>query len=184
MPQEPPTDPAAWVRAATCALRKHGSWTGRTHIQKALFVTQILTSSRPPFEFEMYDYGPYSFALDREIGDLELLGELVTEYPRPGYSPRYRAPEDDPESTPLSECDHEAVERVAEALGTRKSKQLELLATCLWVEQREEVHGDDAIVQRVQQLKPKYGESEVREALTNARSVSQILQGAANGTEA
>lgn len=169
-------DTAPWVLAAAEALRRHRSWTGRVHIQKHLFITQVLNLAAPPFEFVLYDYGPYSFDLDEKIIDLELFGLLSRSYPKPGYGPQYEPTLQGLKvARGLKAQDHQAVERVAEQLGDRKSQDLELIATCLWVERREDVRDSDEVVQRVKQVKPKYDAETIRRSLGDARAIAKAL---------
>jgi uncharacterized protein YwgA len=169
-------DPAAWILAAAAALNRHASWTGRVHIHKHLFIAQVLALAEPPFEFSLYDYGPYSFELDQAIIDLELLGQLDRSYPQPGYGPRYEpTPQGLAVARTLGKKESEVVESVAAALGSRKSQDLELIATCLWVQHREHITDDAAVVQRVHQAKPKYNNPEIEAGLSDARKVCALL---------
>lgn len=164
--------------AAADALRRHGSWTGRIHIQKHLFITQVLNLAGPPFEFVLYDYGPYSFDLDEKIIDLELFGLLSRSYPTPGYGPQYEpTPQGLRVARGLKAEDRQAVERVAKELGGRKSQELELIATCLWVERNEKVSDSEGVVRRVKQLKPKYKDDEetIRRSFCSARAIATAL---------
>lgn len=172
------TDPkrAAWVAAAATALNHYGSWTGRVHIHKHLFITKTLKLGDPPFEFVLYDYGPYSFDLDQTVTELELFGYLMRSYPQPGYGPRYVPTLQGLEWVQgLEASELLAVKRVAQELGNRNSQALELIATCLWFEHRENVSGDDQVVQRVQQAKPKYDEPTIRGRLEEAHAVAASL---------
>src|SRR4051812_27571202 len=80
----------AWIAVAATSLRRTGSWTGRTHLHKHLFITQALKLADVPFEFELYHYGPYSFQLDSIVAEMEAFGELDKQYPKPGYGPSYQ----------------------------------------------------------------------------------------------
>src|SRR5258706_15657637 len=80
----------AWVAAAIRALRDRHSWTGRIHIHKLLFILRALGLAKPPFRFELYQYGPYSFGLDAVIADMDLDGTVSREYPKAGYGPKYQ----------------------------------------------------------------------------------------------
>lgn len=170
------TEAARWAVAAADALNRHGSWTGRIHIHKHLFITQVLNLAHPPFEYVLYDYGPYSFELDQEIVNLELFGLLSRSYPKAGYGPRY-------EPTPpglalaqnLGPHKGQAVERVAQHLGDKKSQDLELIATCLWFDYKEQVRSVNDIVTHVQQIKPKYAEAAIRKGLDDARALAHSL---------
>ena len=165
-----------WVLAAVDALNRNQSWTGRVHIHKHLFVTQVLGLAEPPFEFVLYDYGPYSFELDDKIIELEMFGFLNRSYPQPGYGPRYEATAQGLAcAAELSGGERAAIGNVAAQLGNRKSQELELIATCLWVERIENTIGDDHIVSRVRAVKPRFAEDEARHGLHQARDLYAAL---------
>ncbi len=169
-------DRAPWVVAAARALKKNGSWTGRVHLHKHLFVTQVLRLANPPFGFLLYDYGPYSFDLDREIIELELTGRLGRWYPQPGFGPQYEPTAQGLAlEASLDSASRDAIDRTAQALGARKAQELELIATCLWVEKIEQIRDDENLIPRVRQIKPKYGEVAVRSALEDTRALSDAL---------
>ena len=169
-------EPATWVLAAAEELNRNKSWTGRTHIHKLLFITKILRLAQPPFEFVVYDYGPYSFELDEEIINLEMVGHLDHSYRKPGYGPSYEPTlQGRTMAARLPGEPTKAISRVARKLGESKSQELELLATCLWVERKEKVSTDEAIVSRVRELKPKYGKLEIQRKLKAARKLADSL---------
>jgi uncharacterized protein YwgA len=167
-------DERKWAAAAVASLDAAGSWTGRLHIHKVIVIPKLLGLVRPPFDFGLYIYGPYSFDLDRVIGEMELYGELNKYYRREGYGPSYRVGEliGDAE---LDGHDNSVIQRAANILASFDSKDLELIATCLWVERHEGQRLDNEIVRRVQTLKPKYNESEIRSRLQLARNVADRL---------
>jgi uncharacterized protein YwgA len=169
-------EPASWVLAAVDALNRHGSWTGRVHVHKHLFITQVLGLAVPPFEFVLYDYGPYSFDLDEKIIELELLGRLSRSYPEPGYGPRYEPTLQGLEAArSLQDNQRQALERVAEQLGRRKSQELERIATCLWVERKDGISDESEVIKRVKAVKPKYAEDTIRQSLSEARALGKSL---------
>lgn len=169
-------DRAAWVAAAADALRRHGSWTGRVHIHKHLFMTQVLRLADAPFEFVLYNYGPYSFELDAQIVDSELEGILSHSYPKPGYGPSY-----EPTLRGLELADsispelRTTINRVAKELRDRNSQDLELIATCLWMERKENILDEPRLVERVKQVKPKYDVPKILEAIENSRTIASAL---------
>ncbi len=162
--------------AAIDALRSAGSWTGRIHVHKHLFITQVLGLAKPPFEFELYQYGPYSFGLDRKIAELEAYGMLTKEYEQPGYGARYMATEASKSLIKkLPNKLQDLIRRVAEAVGQQDSKQLELIATCLWVERREGVRDEDKLAEVVRNIKPRYTRDDIVLANKRAHELEQQL---------
>ncbi|MFG0274936.1 MAG: hypothetical protein ACF8QF_07760 [Phycisphaerales bacterium] len=167
----------AWVSAAVQRLRDEGSWAGRIHVHKLLVVAQLLGLVRVPFRFELYRYGPYSFELDELIADMENFGFVSKEYAQPGYGPRLALSstgEEDLDS--LSEHELAALSTVASEFGRRGSKELELLATSLWVMEEEGVSDKDAVRVRVQELKPHRSESDTARGVDEALSLRETLR--------
>ncbi len=147
----------AWIATATKTLGETGSWTGRTHLHKHLFITQALGLADIPFEFELYHYGPYSFELDGVVAEMEAFGELEKEYRKAGYGPSYEVTSLGEEAVnELDADDFRVAEKVASKLKRFDSADLELIATCLYVEIVEMEDDEDVIVPRVKEIKPKY----------------------------
>jgi uncharacterized protein YwgA len=166
----------AWVAAAVSALRERGSWTGRIHIHKLLFIVKVLKLAKPPFKFQLYQYGPYSFGLDAVIADMDLDGEISREYPNPGYGPRYELSTEGANLRKLlSSSDAKVIQRVADQLKRLNSTDLELVATCLWVEQKEHIAGEEQIIGRVREIKPNYTESQIGTNLSTSRKIVKSL---------
>jgi uncharacterized protein YwgA len=167
----------AWVAVAAKALADSGSWTGRTHLHKHLFITQALNLAKVPFEFELYHYGPYSFELDSVVAEMEAFGDLEKRYRRAGYGPSYETTAFGEEA--IAELDDDEVsvaETVASKLAGFDSSDLELIATCLYVEAVEGADDDDVIMQRVKEIKPKYSVTDVESALVRARRLRAKLR--------
>jgi uncharacterized protein YwgA len=161
-----------WVLYGVRALNKANSWTGRIHIHKLLFIVKALDLGNPPFNFELYQYGPYSRRLDFLIAEMEDSGELDKTYPAPGYGPKYTL------GASIGKTDDDEFEvlgRVANELGNCDSKDLELIATCLWVERIERVESDPLIVDRVAQIKPKYNSATIEVQLRASRKIADAL---------
>ena len=166
----------AWVGAAAMTLSEAGSWTGRTHLHKQLFITGALGLADIPFEFELYHYGPYSFELDGVIAEMEAFGDLEKRYRQPGYGPSYEPTAFGKDAAAeLSAREREIASTVAAKLACFDSSDLELIATCLYVEAIEEEREDAVIVQRVKEIKPKYSTSQIEYALRRERQLRAEL---------
>jgi hypothetical protein len=119
--------------------------------------------------------GPYSRLLDSLIADMETEGEIERSYPQPGYGPKYRLSDESFSPKVLSEHELRNLEAAASALRSYDSKQLELIATCLWVEHQEAVQGDEAVIERVREIKPKYKTAQIDSMLRIARDSAREL---------
>jgi len=173
----------AWILHALTELKQQGSWAGRTHLHKILFLADRLLDAKQPFEFELYRFGPYSFELDACVRNLDAAGLVEKDYSDSGttYGPRYVPFEDWQSAIPteldIPEDQKQKLQQIAKAIGNRTSSDLELIATCLWCEHDESTQGDSAIIGRVKQLKPRYQESEIKLQLSNLRKIQQSFVG-------
>jgi len=167
----------AWVAAATKTLAEAGSWTGRTHLHKHLFIVHALRLGNVPFDFELYHYGPYSFELDNAVAEMETFGDLEKRYRQAGYGPSYETTAFGVEAlSELGTEEYVVAEAVASKLARYDSVDLELIATCLYVEVVEGETNDDLVLPRVKEIKPKYSVSEIEWALSRARQLRQDLE--------
>lgn len=118
-------------------LRVQESWTGETHLQKAVFFLERMLSSRLSFVFILYKHGPFSFDLRDELTALRVDGILELEPQSPPYGPRFtatsvgkRLAENHPRTLQEQE---ERLEFVAQLFKGKGVKELERLATALYV---------------------------------------------------
>src|SRR5947207_587313 len=66
-------------------LRRRGSWTGKTHVQKALSLLRDSRRMPVPFQFVLYKHGPYSFDVEAELEQLQSYGGITVEPNQHGY---------------------------------------------------------------------------------------------------
>jgi hypothetical protein len=153
-------------------LDEAGSWTGRMHIQKLLYFAQELLGLESDYEFVLYQRGPYSFDLDADIRSLRSIG-AVDITPMPPYGPSYGATALGDvlgKASPVGEQAIAKLRALAGELGPKQARDLELLATTLYV-LRERRRSDKAVVRRVVSLKPQFSEDDAQDAI---RQVKQI----------
>lgn len=168
---------SAWALQAIEELRGVGSWTGRIHVHKLLYLGSRLLDIKTPFEFELYRFGPYSFDLDDTIRDLSVADLISREYRHPGYGPTYGAKKgwEKLVPDPLDDAAIRQLHRLAKEIGSKQGGNLELIATCCWGEQDNNISDDDEIIRRVRELKPKYNEETIRKGLQEYRQLRQAL---------
>jgi len=168
----------AWTVEAIGALNHVGSWTGRTHLQKLMFLAESLCGINTPFCFVLYQYGPYSVQLDLMARDLEVFG-LIRKQFRGGqeYGGSLVVTDEgrDAVAGKLSDDDKSILARVAKLIGSNGVKELELIATCCWTERMLGANSDDAIIEEVARIKPKYSREEICEQLAEYRRVQHEL---------
>ena len=156
----------ALILAVIDRLHKHGSWTGKTHLQKALFLLSALGAIQVPFQFVLYKHGPYSFDVEEELEQMKgyaaVVSEAVPEYGvvlRAGTSARFVK-----DKAPLSEAELKTIEQVCTFVGSKKATELERIATAAWIRTREQVTEEISVATRLNQLKPHVSVMEAAEA--------------------
>lgn len=170
---------AAVLSLLITKMRENGSWCGETHIQKASFFLQHLLNVPLGFEFILYKHGPYSFDLTRELtalrADAILDLQVLNDQYGPSYIPgklqdylRSRFPK-------TMERYEEETSFIASRLGCKGVKELERLATALFVRE-EGKKSDSEAVKRITQLKPHISEWEARAAVDEVNGMMSNRQ--------
>jgi len=168
---------SAWVLTAIDELQAAKSWTGRTHLHKLFYLAGELLGVEHPFQFELYRFGPYSFDLDAGVRDLGVCGLLSREFKHEGYGPSYKSVEnwagvvgDD-----VSDEAHQRLSRLALLIGERPASDLELMATCLWVERNQGITDPVEVVKAVRQIKPRYEAARIERERQALRSLEAAV---------
>ncbi len=150
-------------------LRRHGSWAGETHVQKASYLLQEVTGVPLGYEFVLYHYGPFSFDLRDELTALRA-DRLIDLEPQREYGPKLAA-------TGQAERLHEdfgrtlgrygpAIAFVARKLGGKGVYQLEKLATALYVtKELGETASVEERAEELHRLKPHVSPEEAQAAI-------------------
>jgi hypothetical protein len=163
----------ALILAVVEGLQQQGSWTGKTHVQKALFLLGASGVLEVPFPFVLYKHGPYSFDAEEELEQMKSYAALDCRTVE-GYgvvlSPGSNAPLVK-RLCPLPAAVQEAVDFVCLSVGRKKVAELEPLATAAWIRTRERLVEPAAVVERLRQLKPHVGPREAEEADREARRI-------------
>jgi hypothetical protein len=147
----------ALVLAVIRGLHVHGSWTGKTHVQKALFLMKAAARIEVPFAYVLYKHGPYSFELESELEQMqsyaavkiepnaEGFGVVLTTGPGAGFATRLAQ---------LSKTEQTQVELTCQFVGNRNMADLERLATAAWIRMNEGRTESHRVAARLNQLKP------------------------------
>jgi hypothetical protein len=137
-------------------LRKNGSWTGETHIQKAGYFLQQLLNVPTDLRYILYKHGPFSFEL-RDLLTYMQAEDFIKWVPQPPYGPSLQqgglSEELELQFGSKSQQFKTQIEFVAERLGRKTVAELERLATALYVTQEEGLSGAYR-ANRIVQLKP------------------------------
>jgi hypothetical protein len=166
----------AYVLAIADCLHAHGSWTGKTHVQKALSLLRDRQEVDVPFDFVLYRHGPYSFEVESAIEEMRSYGAIEIE-PVPGYGVVLkRGPMAGyvMDKGQLSQNEIEAINQVCAYVDGRNVLELERLATASWIRVRENVRSAPEVVKRLISLKPHIGAEDAEKA---DRDISTWLAG-------
>jgi uncharacterized protein YwgA len=147
----------AFILAVIDALRRHGSWTGKTHVQKALSLLRDSGQVSVPFQFVLYKHGPYSFDVEAELEQMQSYGAVTVEPNAKGYGVVLHPDEMAcfvRRMASLSEDESRAIENVCAFVGTRNVNELERLATASWIRAQERVTNPADVAKRLHSLKP------------------------------
>jgi len=170
----------ALILAVVEGLRQRGSWTGKTHVQKALFLLQASGALEVPFAFVLYKHGPYSFDAEAELEQMKSYAALDSRAVEGGYG-AVLGPGSNAaliqRLNPLPAAVREAVDFICRAVGCKTVAELEPLATAAWIRAREGLVEPGAVVERLRQLKPHVGLREAEEADREARRIFETAEG-------
>lgn len=154
-------------------LRNHGSWTGETHVQKAVYLLQELLGMPTGFEFVLYKHGPFSFELRDSLEHMEAVRLIeLHEQPYP-YGPRIAEGSAAPRFRTLVETAvpiQHGIAFISRELGNSGVAELERIATALFVIKDTEI----APARRAQQLvelKPHVKLEEANEAFARLEEI-------------
>lgn len=158
-------------------LRAYDSWCGETHIQKAVYLAQIIAGIPLGYDFILYKHGPFSFDLRDELTGLraDMMVELEVQWP---YGPRIAPTR---QSTyiqshyPKTLQKYESrIEFVAIKLGAKDVVDLERLGTAVYVARKwpDDV-SVDARARRIVTLKPHIAPTDAYDAIREADKLSE-----------
>ena len=156
------------TRSAIRALNESGSRTSRTHIQKLLYFANVWNIGNvPPFEFVLYDHGPYSFELDRTLLLMESFNAFTRVADPDGFGSRYSV-----EGEGKEEVSSAPLIRLAKWLGPLGVRDLEARATCEFLRNE----GSKDVRTHIKRIKPHLSEDEIAEALSGIEKMRKELK--------
>jgi len=149
---------ASLVLSLAEALRRYDSWTGETHLHKTMYFLEDLLGVPAGLKFILYKHGPYSFELLDTIGLLEANDFLRWQpqaYPYGASAVPGPASEQLKKAYPkIPKLYTRQIEFVASHLASKSVRELEKLATALWVIRREHEGTVEADAAHINKLKP------------------------------
>jgi hypothetical protein len=163
-------------------LEEAGSWSGETHLQKAVYFLKELAGVPLDYEYILYLHGPFSFPLREELIRMRAKGLIERDLRPYPYGPSYRA---SPQAAELEDRFpntlgryEEAIEYVANLVGSKSAGELEKEATALYV--ISELAGDTAALgAELHSLKPHISEERAVEAVQEMITIVESSPAAA-----
>ena len=157
----------AIILATIEKLSQHGSWTGKTHVQKALSLLRDTKSIDVPFQFVLYKHGPFSFDIVDELEQMQSYDAIRIDPNPEGYGV-VLSPGDMAhyvrEHAPLQSDEIAAIQQTCQFVGDRKMLELERLATASWIRHQEYQTDPENVARRLHELKPHISLADAREA--------------------
>jgi len=141
---------------------------GRTLIQKTLFVANELHQLQVPFDFILYKHGPYSFDVDNAIHEMSSYRAVKVD-PVSGYGVTITPGEGGKfvgkyGGSLLPEA-KSAITEASRTLAPMNVKELERIATAVWIYYREGIREPGRISERLRQLKPHISDKGAQDAV-------------------
>ncbi len=146
----------AFILEVINGLKTGGSWTGKTHVQKTMFLVSEATPIQVPFEFVLYKHGPYSFDIENELEQMKSYNAIVVQ-PVSGYGVELKPSENAAlidQLSLLSPTEKEDVAKICRFVGNKGVIELERLATAVWIRNHEHVKDHHEVARRINALKP------------------------------
>jgi uncharacterized protein YwgA len=158
----------ALILALVDMLRKHDSWCGETHLQKAMFFLKDQRGGPADFEFVLYKHGPYSFDFHDTVSSL-FAHCLLENESHPPYGPRIRLSESGNaflvhHREELGDT-QDKIGAIAEWFGSKGVMELEKFATAFWVRNESPDSPLETLAQEIHGIKPHIPENVALEAL-------------------
>ena len=158
------------------SLHQHGSWTGKTHVQKAMFLLHAAKSMKVPFGFVLYKHGPYSFDIENELAVMKTYAAITSEPALEGYGVIICPGENaswPKERAPLAPEEESAVERVCAFVRQKNVLQLEKIATAAWIRTQEGIQDSQRVAARLHELKPHVSLDDALQADSELITISE-----------
>jgi uncharacterized protein YwgA len=162
---------ASVLLSLTEHLRKEGSWTGETHVQKAAYVLGRVLGVPLDYEFILYKHGPFSFDLRDELSTMRAEGFMAWEVRPFPYGPSLKEGELGPalkrQFSAAAGRYKKQIEFVAKKLGSKDVKALERFATAVYVTLDSQTPAQERAA-KINKLKPHVSIPEAEQAVREA----------------
>jgi uncharacterized protein YwgA len=157
------------------ALKRNGSWTGETHVQKAGYFLQQLLRVPTDFEYILYKHGPFSFELREQLTSMQA-ENFIRWAPQPPYGPTLEpgslSEELNQQFGDTANLYTAQIAFVAAKLGSKSVAELERIATALYVTTEEKRLGNDRST-RIIELKPHIRPEQAQKAVKEFDEIAE-----------
>jgi len=153
---------------------------GKTVLQKMVYLLQEVFHIDCGYDFDIYAYGPFTPQLLQDLDLVEHIG-AVKIYPVASMSGGYEIKPGDQAAHLIEKGSDflqkyevkKAIETLVDEFGCFRAKDLELRSTIIFVQRDFQKHGKPlsaaGLIEIVKQLKPKYTDLEIQEAIEELR---------------
>jgi uncharacterized protein YwgA len=138
-------------------LNRWGGSSGKTHVQKGLFLLQaVRPSSSIPFLYVLYKHGPYSFQVEHELEEMKSYAAITS---RPvldygfAFAPGLMAGFIHGKVR-ISDLQKRRIGKVCQFISQKSAAELERISTVAWIDRREGIKRKRPNVDRLVRLKP------------------------------
>jgi len=161
-------DKSATILSLVAYLRENESWTGETHVQKAVFFLDKKCNVPTSFNFILYKHGPYSFDLHETLATL-FATCLLEHQVQLRYGPRIQLTDSGKKflgkyAQQISSKEN-SIKTVATWFGRKGVAELEKVATALWVQKESPALPDVVKAERIHEIKPHIPVEDASQAL-------------------
>jgi len=157
-------------------MKNGGSWCGETHVQKCVYFLQQLLKVPMNFNYILYKHGPYSFDLNDELSFLRG-SEFLELHPRRPYGPSLSPGKLG--AVLKSKYDHInsryswELDFVVAHLANMSVRELEKVATALYVKKEKKWTTSEDILGQMVELKPHITREKAEEALKTLQEMEE-----------
>ena len=156
---------------------------GKTVLQKMVFLLQEIYGVDAKYTFGFHTFGPFSPELLGDLDMAETYGAVDVKSVNDGghgyvIEPGARIEECLADANEFLKANSRHIENLVSAFGRKTAKELELLTTIIYL--NKEIRFDvntmtrDAAVDKIRELKPKFAEKEIRDAMITLESTHHV----------
>lgn len=151
---------------------------GKTKLQKLVYLIKEIKKVSVGYSFRFYNYGPYSDKLAENLDFVRSLDGVNVNY-EPSWNLYNILPSSNTdkliEKAPKIQENQQALDDVLHEFGPRNARELELVATLVYVDRNDHLDEDQLVI-TVKDLKPKYSSSEIETEMRALKAKKYILQ--------